>query len=98
MTSLEVQRLKAQGYCRTSNKWGLLSRIDRPDWQQHMAERHCPWSAEQGMKWVRGLGKDAEDQYRRVYSQDSITVPRDVAKQFPPSGGTVTGYKPKEGK
>ena len=95
LTEAEVKNLVLQGYCRTSLRHGLVSRIDRPDWKERMAKQHAPWSHEEGLTWVRNMGSGAEDQYRRMYSRDTLEVGKAV-NQFPPSGGTVTGYRAKE--
>lgn len=94
LTETEVQNLVQQGYCRTSLRHGLVSRIDRRDWKEHMTKKRSPLSVEaalQGMGSIAG----AEDQYRRVYSRDTREVGIAV-NQFPPSNGTVTGYRAKE--
>lgn len=34
---MDIATLIASGYARTSNRHGMVSRIDRPDWREHMA-------------------------------------------------------------
>lgn len=64
-----------QGYRITSRKYGMISRIDRDDWKEYMAEKHAPWDIEEGRKWVRVLGDlHAADHYRRVYSKDTLEI------------------------
>lgn len=70
----EAERLVRSGYRQTSSRFRLASRIDRPDWKEHMASKHAPWCAEEGMRWVELLGASAADHYRRVYSRDQIEV------------------------
>ena len=85
---------KNKGYCVTSRKFGIVSRIDRADWKIYMAKKHSPWSLEEGLEWVEALGEaGAEDHYRRCYSKDSIeTGSYNKVKSFPKSHFTITGY------
>ena len=93
----EAQYLINQGYAITSRKFGILSRIDRPDWREAMALKHAPWDAAgEGMRWVRALGNGAADFYRRVYSRDKITV-KGLEKQIPNSAFANYTYVAKEG-
>lgn len=82
-----ADRLARSGYRVVSRRHGGLSRLDRADWQEAMArdyvrgfpgglERNLP----EGLAWVAALGDGAADHYRRCYSRDRITVPRDVAE------------------
>lgn len=82
----EAARLVASGYRPISRRFRHLSRIDRPDWREHMGRDYTygfPGSREknfaEGMAWVDQMGREAADQYRRVYSKDVIQgVPQDV--------------------
>jgi hypothetical protein len=98
---LSPKKLMALGYRRTSNAFGIVSRIDREDWKEHMAIRHSPWSLEEGMEWIKCLGESsAEDHYRRCYSKDNIEFGKRLAykvKHIESSNGAPTGYI-KEGK
>ena len=90
------QALIRKGYCRISNRHGIVSRIDRSDWKEYMAKKHSPWSIEAGMEWVSFLGTNAEDHYRRCYSKDTIELGSgNRAAIFPASSSTKTGYKDK---
>jgi len=92
---LSVKELIAKGYRRTSNKFGVVSRIDRPDWRGYMALKHSPWSLEAGMDWVKLLEKtpgQAEDHYRRCYSEDTLEIGRSAGLKVPPSNWDATGY------
>lgn len=81
------------GYCRISNKYCEVSRIDRLDWKEHMARIHAPWDINEGLEWVYVLGEGgAEDMYRRCYSKDTKQVDRSEYKNYPSSLETVTGY------
>lgn len=79
----------ARGYRRVSRKYGMLARIDRPDWREHMAGQHV-----RGMEWVDNLGSGAADHYRRVYSRDRIEIDPTLALQVPTSGWDEVGYVP----
>ena len=75
----------------------MVTRVDRPDWKEHMAREHSPWDAKRGTddgpRWVRCLGDGAADHYRRVYSMDSIEgVPEPIFKLVPGSNWDTCGY------
>ena len=89
-----AQQLINAGYRRTSNSYRMVSRVDRPDWKEHMAKQHSPWSFEDGMKWVNGLGSSASDHYRRVYSKDTLMVSPTVFSKIPTSIHDPVGYIP----
>ena len=89
----EAALLRKQGYLRTSNKYCSLSRIDREDWNIHMAISHSPWSLDCGLRWVEVLGNDAEDHYRRCYSKDKITVSEELSKLVGSSSWKTIGFK-----
>jgi hypothetical protein len=75
----------ALGYKCISRRYGIVARIDRDDWLEHMARQHAPWSLADGMKWVRALGRAAAaDHYRRVYSKDTLTL-GELGAAFPGS-------------
>jgi len=82
--------LRALGYCVTSRKFGLISRIDREDWKEYMASKHVSGN---GMAWVKCLGEiGAEDHYRRCYSKDTLEI-GSRARKLPKSHETVTGFR-----
>jgi len=83
--AFNTKTLIKRGYRRTNNKYGLISRIDRPDWKEFMAKSHSPWNIEAGMRWVESLGESASDYYRIVYSHDTIEVGQRYGKLIPPS-------------
>lgn len=88
------QELIDKGYCVTSRRFGIVSKIDRSDWKEYMAEKHSPWSVEEGLRWVECLGNDAEDHYRRCYSQDQIEFGSySRVKGLPKSHTTITGFR-----
>lgn len=93
MPSLDrITELKARGYAITSRRHRHASRIDRPDWKEHMAAWHVKGfpNQEEAMKkgraWVEVLGRYAADFYRRCISQDTITVPQSYISWLPNSG------------
>lgn len=84
----------AMGYRRTSNAFGILSRVDREDWKEHMARLHSPWNHAEGREWANLPGLDAADFYRRVHSKDKVTVPKTVSRLVPTSGHDPIGFVP----
>ena len=92
-----VEEAKARGYCITSRRYCMASRIDREDWKEEMARRHISEKfIEQGRQWVANAMKHgwAGDHYRRIYSNDTITVP---ASWMPKLGNSMEGpneFKP----
>lgn len=85
-------------YAVTSRKWGLVARIDRPDWREFMAKQHAPWDPEgEGMDWVQSLdlhGHSAADFYRCVYSQDKFSIPVHLTKYVVKSSPGPKEYIP----
>ena len=73
----EAHDLEAQGYRRISNRHCLLSRLDRPDWVDHLPLQLQRSTAEM------------EDFYRRNISKDKITVRTNVSRLVASSSGTV---------
>lgn len=58
-------------------------------------KKHTLGDTTQGERWVRSLSKiigRAEDHYRRCFSKDNITVPRDISECIPTSNGDPVGY------
>lgn len=92
----EALSLASQGYRRVSTKHQLVSRVDRPDWREYMAMRHCPHDPEGlGNRWVMCLGKGAADHYRRVYSKDTLNVLNLFTfRLIPASANDDVGYVP----
>lgn len=80
------------GYARVSNAYGMISRIDREDWREHMAQQHSPNNVEFGRKWVKCLGAYAADHYRRIYSNDKMELGRTKGRNFPSSQDGPTEY------
>jgi hypothetical protein len=64
----EAMSLMYKGYRRTSRRSGIVTRIDRPDWRDHI-------SLPQGVSVTH-----PEDHYRRVISRDSLRVSKYVSE------------------
>lgn len=88
-----AEALIARGYCRTSNRYRIVSRIDRPDWVAVLAEAlnrapadfYSPREKAPDGRWC--------DHYRRVHSKDKILeLPPDVFALMPTSDFNPIGY------
>lgn len=88
MGTLTLAQAKAAGYCITSRRGLLATRLDREDWRADMATKHA-----NGERWVKALGQRAADQYRRVYSADTIRVAPDWIGKLPNSIDGPTEYQ-----
>jgi len=87
------EHLKSLGYCRVSNRYRMVSRVDRHDWKEYMAQQHTPWDHELGMQWVEGIGNAAADHYRRCYSKDVLSnIPEKEFKKIPSSSHNPVGF------
>lgn len=100
---LTVKEFVAAGYCRISNKFGLLARLDRADWLEHMAAKMYPFHPDTQRHYVQEKRANkhmlmrAADFYRRVYSKDQITLDHYIArKHFPNSLDGPTEFKAKQ--
>lgn len=89
----KAEYLTIAGYRRTSNRYRIVARVDREDWKEHMAAEHSPWSEEQGLAWVEGLGDSAADFYRRCISTDKLTIASEAEfRKIPGSNHDPIGY------
>ena len=63
-------------YCIINENFGIVARIDRPDWKEYMAARMFR-SVEEGLEFM-SLQSDAQlaDIYRRKFSQDTKVLDR----------------------
>lgn len=86
----EAIRLMAKGYRRTSNKHCILSRVDRWDWQMVIKDRSNPL--------ILLCNGHAADHYRRVFSEDKITVSHEVARRVSTSDHDPLGFVDENGK
>lgn len=90
----EEERLTARGYRRTSRSYGMVSRIDRSDWIDVLAE-HLLRTTDEMRKMIRGQPGQWEDFYRRVLSKDTVNLnPPQRALNVPPSRSDPVGYVP----
>lgn len=80
MNDAKIKELIAQGYCRTSRKFGLISRIDREDWKEFSATKRYPIDA---------------DWYRRCVSKDTIEIGQRDGLKFPASHESKIEFSPK---
>jgi hypothetical protein len=78
----EIDRMIALGYARTSRKFGIVSRVDRPDWGK-------------AIPGGKGKGADDEDHYRRCYSGDKFELGPKLGMKFPASRKVALGFVPK---
>lgn len=76
-TAEDFKKLIAQGYRRVSNRFGIIARVDRPDWQEYQISKGNPVNA---------------DWYRRCVSKDTITIGQSRARKIPPSAFDPIGY------
>lgn len=83
---MTAEELTSMGYRRVSNKYGMVARIDRPDWLRYMREQHPNW-ADAPVSMIA-------DYYRRCVSVDVLTVPHEVALGVPTSCHDATGWIP----
>lgn len=92
MSADSARELTARGYRRVSNQHRIISRIDRPDWLEHLAEEYNrpPEDFLQPGK-THGCATWA-DFYRRVLSKDFITVDEATFKKIPGSGFDPVGF------
>jgi len=85
---MTAEELTAKGYCRISNKYGIVARVDREDWwdalQEHF-QRNLPirTEAETG-RWA--------DYYRRCLSEDKLEVGPEIGGHVPQSNWNPTGF------
>lgn len=73
---MTLDQALALGYCVISRRHRLATRLDRPDWLEHM-------NAQSNCKFRRNIG--GASQYRRVYSHDRIDIPPSWLKVLPNS-------------
>lgn len=82
------EELTARGYRRVSYKFGIVSRIDRPDYLEVIA-KDLHQTVEDLSRQKPGLW---EDQYRRVYSKDTIELGRSEGLKVPSSNYDPIGF------
>jgi hypothetical protein len=86
-TKLSAEELTAQGYVKTSNAYGLVARIDRPDWIEFLARHYHRAPADFCVVSAEGLvpAPNWGAHYLR-FSKDEHTVPYDVMRKMPSAG------------
>ena len=92
---MDAKQLIAAGYCKTSNKYRMVSRIDRPDFVQALAEHLRRAPADFYVPGEDTVDGGWCDYYRRVLSKDTLTVEPEIFKHIPSSGHNSTGFCPK---
>lgn len=82
------EELIAAGFRKTSHKYGLVSRIDRPDWIDVIIV-----NTHQDAKSIRNAQPGRwEDHYRRCHSRDSIELGNARGRRMPSSSWDAVGY------
>ncbi len=87
----DMAKFVALGYRRTSRKYGIISRVDRPDWKEFLARK--------GMLIGPGREGNGADHYRACYSKDKIELGTEfawLALEVPTSGHDPVGFIPKD--
>ncbi len=74
--------LHNQGYRRTSNKYKIVSRIDRDDWLDVLAKSMNCTRADFYKLDGSGVADNWKDHYIRCYSKDKLTVSELVYRQM----------------
>ena len=84
----------AQGYRRISGKHRMVSRIDRADWVELLANNinRKPEDVHRMVGQSPAAMESWEDYYRRVLSKDRLTIDPTAAKYVLTSGRDITGY------
>lgn len=91
-TNMSAEELIARGYRKTSNAYGHVTRIDRPDWVEFLAgklgrsvaELYDPKTGKPAGTWA--------DHYRTMYSDDTHTVDFNTTRRIPTSGHDPVGF------
>lgn len=87
-TQLSAEELIAQGYVKTSNAYGLVSRIDRPDWIEFLARHYNRAPAdfciikEEGLVPAPNWGS-----HYLQFSKDTHTVDYATMRKMPSASG-----------
>jgi hypothetical protein len=89
----EADKLIAAGYRRTSNRYRIVSRIDRSDWVEILARHLHRAPADFYVPGEHSPSADWCDYYRRCLSADGFKgVTSEVFALIPGSGWDSTGY------
>lgn len=84
MTSEAATR---RGYRRVSNHYRIVSRIDRPDWNEALVPL-----LQRTLEEIKQHPEMWADWYRRCVSKDQITLDPDEYRKVPSSNWDTTGY------
>jgi hypothetical protein len=85
--------LARRGFRVVSRKYGILSRVDRPDWVSVIAYHMFKSPAEfYVLDKPNTVGSTWADHYRRCYSKDKFEVSPDVARLIPTSTHDTIGF------
>ena len=77
---LKAGDLTQKGYRKISNKYKIVSRIDRDDWMDVLAKKLNCCRADFYMLDGSGIADNWKDHYIRVYSEDKLTVSPEIYK------------------
>lgn len=82
----KLKQMIDQGYCCVSRKYGIVARVDNPNWQDILLRKYPNWRT---AKITEG---QMADYYRRIFSKDDVELGRYWGGQFPSSSNNETGY------
>lgn len=87
MKSKDVESsYEKQGYRIVSRKYGIIARLDRPDWKEFLREKYPNWFGKGGgFSSISEL--QAADYYRRIYSKDTLEIGRKALTLKIPNSG-----------
>ena len=74
-----------KNYFQINNDTYSIARIDREDWKTHILNKLHPYNMSLGIQWINNHIHIAEDIYRRFYSQDVLSIDKDIYKLIPKS-------------
>ena len=82
--SMSAEEATRRGYRRVSIKHNTVSRVDTPRWRERMGLR----------PGTDAYLRASADQYRRVYSKDTLVLTPEECKKVPTSSHDSTGFVP----
>lgn len=86
-----IHELIKQGYCRISNKYNMISRIDDPNWVKILADK-LNLALADFYKPNGQISSQWADHYRRCISKDRLIVDKEIYQHIPNSNNNTTGY------
>lgn len=91
--TVPIDLIMAMGYRKVSNNHCIVTRIDREDWVEYLAQKMRRAPADFIVRDGSGMISPSWcDHYRRTYSNDKIYVTREDIKKFKGSGYDPIGY------